>query len=536
MSKITQYLNEHILGEVTANESVREQFSRDNSILSIKPEIIVNPRITNDIRKVARFAWQLAEKDHVMPITMRGGGSSQTGASIGKGIIINTLAHLNKIIFISLKAKDLFVHIQPGVNFESLNNTLKSHGMILPIDASAATCTIGGLVANNTNSIGNYVNRMEVVLANGDLIETGRISRHELDKKKGLQTFEGEIYRKIDGIIEDNQQTIDGKLSRKPNDNTGHCSIAKVKQRDGSFDLTPLIVGNQGTLGIISEIVLKTDFYNSEESILVATFDDPRTARDVASSIAQLNPSKLDFLDGKLFAKAAKDHGKKYLFSSADTDENVGAVLFVSFNDFSGNARRHKMKQVFKRLSKLAPSANVITNNDYSNDELYAIREVSSVILQPETKGESAPSLIDGASIPDERREEFINALDELSTKHHMDLPTQIDWLSGIVHVLTPLQLHVVADKQKTFKLINDYMELVVKSGGSMSAESGEGRLRATASHTQLDDESLNIYPQIREAFDPFGTLNPGVKQTSDLKTLISQLNPDYGRSDFAKY
>jgi len=89
-----------LMGEVTDNKSVLDQFSRDGSILTLKPELIVSPRVTNDIRKVARFAWQLAEKGHKMSIAVRGGGTDQTGASIGNGIIINTFAHLNNIIFI----------------------------------------------------------------------------------------------------------------------------------------------------------------------------------------------------------------------------------------------------------------------------------------------------------------------------------------------------------------------------------------------------------------------------------------------------
>ena len=107
MNNIALYLNEHLLGEVTSAESVRKQFSRDGSILSVTPELVAHPRVTNDIRKVARFSWQLAEKGHVLPNTARGGGSDKTGAAIGKGIIVNTLAHLNGIIFISLK-RDIF--------------------------------------------------------------------------------------------------------------------------------------------------------------------------------------------------------------------------------------------------------------------------------------------------------------------------------------------------------------------------------------------------------------------------------------------
>ncbi len=540
MSKITQYLNEHILGEVTSAESVRQRYSRDGSVLTVTPELIVSPRVTNDIRKVARFSWQLAEKGHVLPLTVRGGGSDKTGASIGKGIVINMLAHLNNIIYINLKSKDQFVHTQPGVKFSALNDALKTHGMIVPTyPYSSAYSTIGGAVANNTGGMlsgqygktGDLVKRLEVVLANGDLIETTRISRRELDKKKGLQSFEGELYRKIDGIIEDNQSLISDRIPLTSREIAGYPGIAKVKGRDGSFDLTPLIVGSQGTLAIISEIVLRTDYYSADESIIVASFEDSEIARDAADIIAKTQPTSIELIDGELF-KMAAEHGKKYPFIEAD--KIVGTVMFVVYNDFSDGHRNRKMKNALKKLSKF--NATILTSKDHSTDELHAIREVGAVVLQSETSGESMPSLIDGASIPAERREEFISAVAELAKKHHISLPLSISWLDGVVHTRPALQLHSVGDKQKTFKLIGDYAEIVAKFDGDFCAESGEGRLKSTAAYDQMGPDLEDLYTQIRLAFDPFGTMNPGVKQKSDLKTLISQLNPDYDLADFAKY
>jgi FAD/FMN-containing dehydrogenase len=542
MNKISQYLNEHLLGEVSSDESIKQRFSKDGSILYITPEYVVHPRVTNDIRKVARFAWQLAEKGHVLPVTIRGGGSNRSGAAIGKGIIVNTVAHLNKTIFISFKNKDQFVHVQPGVNFQSLNDTLKSHGFIIPaFPKTSAYSTVGGAIANNSSGtqsgrfgqIGGWVKRLEVVLANGDLIETSRISKHDLSKKKGLQTFEGEIYRKIDGIIEDNQQIITDKIANSEPDNTGYPGIAKVKGRDGSFDLSPLIIGSQGTLAMISEIVMKTDFYSEEESLIVATFDNPEVARDSADSIVALQPTVLELIDGEMYDVAHKC-GKKYMFSDNYEDKNLGTIMFISFNDFSDHLRHRKVKQAMKKLSKF--ETTIYTSQDYSVDELNMVREVGSVVLQSNSKGESMPSIIDGASIPAARREEFIMAISELASKHHISLPLHIQWLDGVVYTRPTLNLHVVSDKQKTFKLISDYIELVARFGGSMSADSGEGRLRADAAYAQLDDDELSIYSQIKTAFDPFEILNPGVKQKSDLKTLVSALDPDYGIDDFAQY
>lgn len=541
MNKIAQYLNEHILGEATSAKSVRQRFSRDGSVLNIMPEVVIHPRVTNDIRKVARFTWQLAEKGHVMSITIRGGGSDQTGAAIGSGIIINTTAHLNKIIYLSLKNKDQFIHVQPGVNFGLVNDVLKSHGMIIPsFPASYTYSTIGGAVANNASGVlsgncgatGDWITRLEVVLANGDLIETKRINRHELNKKKGLQTFEGEIYRKIDGLIEDSQDLITDKISSTNRDNLGYSGIAKVKNRDGSFDLTPLFVGSQGTLGIVSEIILKPDFYGNEESIIVTTFNNFETAQIAANLLMPFKPATLDLIDGRVFDKAHEKYGKKFVFS--DESGNPVTILIASFNDLSEGIRHRKLKHAIKKLSKI--DTKIYTDQDYSLDELHAIQSVSSLILQPDADNECVPPLIDGASIPVERRSEFIEALSELADRHHVELPFYISWIDGIVHARPLLQLHLVSDKQKVFKLISEYADLISKFGGIFIAQSSEGRTKSTAGYALLDEKVLDLYTKIRTAFDPFGTLNPGVKQKTDLKTLISSLDCSYDLSDFAQY
>jgi FAD/FMN-containing dehydrogenase len=546
INKISQYLNEHILGEINCAESIRQKFSRDGSVLSITPELVISPRTTNDMRKVARFTWQLAEKNHVLPITVRGGGTDQTGAAIGDGIILNTTAHLNNILYLNMKGKTPFVHVQPGTNFNTLNRVVESHGMTVPVcPTSAAFSTVGGAIANNAGGplsgvyglIGDWVDRLEVVLANGDLIETKRINSHELSRKCGLQTFEGEIYRKIDSIIEDNQEVINNELiASSANGNLGYPGIAKVKNHDGSFDLTPLIIGSQGTLGLISEIILNLNYYSDTTSTIVATFTSIESAQTAAQALAQLKPVCLDLLDGRLFDRAQKLYGKKFIFSSTGVDDvqEIGAVLYISFNDFSDGAQRRKIKHALKQLAKF--ETNIFANSDYSNEELEAVHEVSALLLQPDSKYDSYPPLVDGAFIPEDKRAEFLIGLETLSAKQHLDMLFSMRWLDGIVYARPLLQLHQISDRQKSFKLISDYAELVLSCSGSLVAESGEGRLKTNAAYDKVNDQVIGIYQQIRAAFDPYGTLNPGVKQPSEIKALASCLNPDYSMADFAQY
>lgn len=530
MNKIAQYLNEHLLGEVTDNENILKRYSRDGSILSINPEMVIRPRCTNDIRKAMRFAWQLAEKGHSLPIIPRGEGTNKTGAAIGKGLVIESSSYLDKILYINTKPKDQFAHMQPGVNFNVLNEILKNNGLkVNAFYSNNKNFSLGGAIAENINSIGDCVNRLELVLANGDLIETTRISKHELNKKKGLQTFEGEIYRKIDGIIEDNEQTISNKIANDSVDNAGYPGISKVKNRDGSFDLTPLIIGSQGTLGYISEAVIKLEFSNDEESAIVAIFENPEAARDIADALIDLKPCRLELIDGELFKEAATN-GKKYCFK----DEIVNSLLFVSFDDLSDRLQKRKFKNALKKLSK--SDSVLYTSENYPLSELYAIKEVGNFIVQSTNKTTSIPPIINGSSIPLTRREEFINALKDLAKKHHVDIPMRINWLSGAIYNYPKVQLHQVSEKQKTFKLIDDYIELVIQYGGNIVSDSGEGRLKANSAYKQMDEDVLGIYKDIKQAFDPYAILNPGVKQNNDLKTLIAALNPNYDLADFTKF
>ena len=129
MSKVSEYLNEHLLGEVTASDNVKKSFSEDESILQISPEMVVFPRVANDVRKVARFAWQLAEKNRSISLTARGDGFGVSGGAIGKGIIIDASTYLNKVLYISSKGKNRFVHVQAGVSMNALATTLASVAM-----------------------------------------------------------------------------------------------------------------------------------------------------------------------------------------------------------------------------------------------------------------------------------------------------------------------------------------------------------------------------------------------------------------------
>src|SRR5471030_1461546 len=145
MSKVAHYLQEHVLGEVMTSLDARRYFSTDGSIFTVAPAVVMYPRNENDVRKTARFSWQLAERGRIVPITARGSGTDQSGAAIGSGIVLIFPAHMNRII--EFDGKTGVATVEPGINYGKLQQTLQTHGRYLPpYPASLEYSTIGGAV------------------------------------------------------------------------------------------------------------------------------------------------------------------------------------------------------------------------------------------------------------------------------------------------------------------------------------------------------------------------------------------------------
>jgi glycolate oxidase len=377
-----------------------------------------------------------------------------------------------------------------------------------------------------------WVHQLEVVLANGDILQTERISKRDLNKKKGLQTFEGEIYRELDNLIEDNAQLIADALVSPIRDNVGYSAITKVKHKDGSFDLTPLFVGSQGTLGLVSEMIMKTQFTSMQQTAAFITFGDKEVARDILDKLADLSPAVLEYFDGVLFSEAEKQ-GRKYPFYTAASGKFDAGVL-IGFDDFSERARQHKVKRLTKLINGI--DAQLTVEDGEAADLLFAAREVTAHMIAPAGKDVSAPPIADGVYVPNERFEEFQTAVNALAEKHHIILPLHARALDCVVYMRPVLQMHKVGDKQKIFKLLDEYTSIVERHGGHLIGEAGEGRVKARFAYKNLDPAVLELFQSVKAIFDPHAILNPGVKQTTELRQLVSELRTDYDTAAFADH
>lgn len=530
MSKVASYLQSHIVGELTTRKDVREQFAHDGSVLEQTPEIVAYPRTTNDIRKIARFSWQLAEKGHGLPITPRGAGTDPTGAAIGQGVSIVTTRHMHRVFEYDSKQK--LLRLQPGASVESVENALRLHGVTIPAFVDGRG-TVGGEIASNHahrltakyGRVSDSVDKLEIVLDDGEVIQTGRINKRELSKRKGWQGREGDIYRGIDAVLEDHAELIASIQRGELIPQGGYPGIADVRAKDGSVDLAPLFIGSQGTLGIISEAILRTTFVPAKISRVAVAFKSAETARDTIDALISLTPAYVEYYDGRLLSQAISEGNSYEWLGELST---IGAVVLFGFDDFNERARQRQMKKALRILQKLDKDVAIATTDTHDGEMIEAVRAIADPTSTSTIHADqSMPPLVEGFFVPQARFEDFLQALATLEAALHTDLPIYGSPITGHFSLRPTLSLHKVSDKQKVFKLIDQLNALLIQYEGDLVAGGSEGRLLSRFVRASWSEEYTQMVDEIKRVFDPHGILNPGVKTPVELRELVTQLRSD---------
>lgn len=529
MSKISMYLNEHLSGEVISSGREMAEASVDGSVLLQRPELIARVAGTSDIRKIARFCWQLAEKGHTLAMTARGHGSDGTGGAVGAGISLSAGQYMYQILGIDLKQR--LIHVQAGAPYAGVVMALSTHrGLTLPYPSfDGMSGTIGGAIASGAagrfarryGTVGGAVKQLEVVLANGDVLQTGRLSKREWNAKMGLHTMEGEVYRQIDHLLMENKELI-ARIKTGPRfDTAGYPGIARVRQKDGSIDLTPLFVGSQGSLGIISEVIMKADLLRPTISVVRAAYDSFADAQAAADTAVAAQAASVELLDGALLQRAA-ERGKVREF--APKEAFAGGLVVAMFDDFNERSRQRTAKKLQKALEKQGGTVHLSTQ-DYTIAELADVTGLLTVAAQSDDVHTVTPAVFRGMWLPGAAVDTFLKDVRGVEDQLGVALPVWIDVTRGFMDMLPLFDMKKVSDRQKVLKLLAALAELVAKHGGTMAGHGGDGKLKTFASQTFVPEDVATLYAEIKQIFDPHDILNPGTKQSVVAKELAAQLN-----------
>lgn len=518
MSKLAEYLNRHTVGNVFDRASICEAYSTDRSILKITPRLVAIPESTDDIRKLVRFADQLAMRDYNLPITVRGTGLDKTGASIGDGLLI-VMEKFNHIEEIDVRGR--LVRVQPGMQLGALNEALRLQGLWLPVDANPRS-TIGGLIANYTSDdaarryggIYQYVERLELVMANGEVAQLAPLSLHTAETKANENTPEGNLYRKISKILDKYDDMILDR-SMRPFDAAGYANIVHVREQH-SVSLLPLLFASQGTLGIISDVILRVEPVPPTSRRLLVSFHDLKAAQRFLNFACDLEPATVKICDLRIIENAS-DHGKKPDLFVRKIGRGLAVVI-----DF-GYGKWRISKRLKRCLEVLPPGTFYVEETPENSAAFQCVDNALLAYLNEDIKGERAP-VLDDVFVPSMHFSDFWDGLKKLEELLHLELPLFGSFATSNYYIRPDLDCSEMADRKKMMEFIRLYTQLIESCHGSLTGNGPEGRVKALMTAETLGVGERQLYASIKEAFDPHNIFNPKVKLGADTKDTIRHL------------
>lgn len=517
MSKIARYLNQLTVGNVFDAPEILEAYATDRSALKIKPKIVALPESTDDVRKLMKFCYQLALKGIKLPVTVRGSGLDETGADIANGLIIST-EKLNKLM--EFDRRERLVRVQAGITLKELNTALSVNGMTIPVGEHDQE-TIGGLISNcpsdlyagKYGGIANYVERVEVVLANGEILQTDRLTMHAAAKKSKGKTLEAEIYRKIPKLLKANDAIIK-EMRKGTHGLAGYPTVTRIQKRN-TMDILPLFFGAQGTLGVISEVILRAVPLKRETKRAVATFEEISMAQKFLDLANSLHPKELNLYDIKIM-KTAEETGKK--LSEVTKKLDRGYVVFARFDEKAASSLR-KLNSVRKVLPK---SSQLILESDKTVKTLDEFENSLISFLNCARAGERVPLLTD-FYLPARNLAPFINDLTILENSLGLDLAIFGSYSAENYSLRPKFDLTDPEFNKKATAFLRTGAFVINRQGGILTGGSPEGRVKAivTNEDMKLRESEKNLYLSIKSVFDRYEILNPQVKMGASTQFTI---------------
>jgi len=518
LSKLAKYLNQHISGNVFDRASICAEYSTDRSIIEATPRFVAFPETTEDVRRLVLFSDQLALRDFRLPLTMRGTGIDKTGAAISNGMIIST-ERMNQIEEVDLRGR--LIRVQPGITLGVLNAALSLQGLCLPIDYDPRS-TVGGLIANCPNDdaserhggIFQYVERAEVVLANGEIVQFAPYHSRNVMAKIESGSPEGELYRRIERILDQYGDTIVNR-SMRPFDSAGYANITRIKH--GNYlSLLPLLFASQGTLGLVTDIILRVEVVRPLMRRLATIIHDQKTLLRFLEEVNELSPYALKLYDLKILDIAALYGNWPELIRH---DNGDGWLVIVSFND-----RRYRTERKLQRCRELINpnEALVIETPDNSN----SFQEFYSALLSflnDGLDGERTP-VMDDVYIPHYKLEDYFSGLKTLEMTLDLDLPVFGSYATSNYNVRPEIDCSSMDGRRQIVTFLRHYSRLVQDCDGSLTGGGPEGRVKTLSVAQSFTEDERELYNAIKDAFDPNHIFNPDVKMGAELKNTIRHL------------
>ncbi|MEM1130059.1 MAG: FAD-linked oxidase C-terminal domain-containing protein [Pseudomonadota bacterium] len=497
-------------GDILTDAFARGRYATDASHYQIIPAAVAIPRTEDDVAR----ALDMARRDG-MPLTMRGGGTSQCGQTINSGMVVDCSRHLNSILELDVIGRRAVV--QPGIVLDELNRQLKPHGLWFPVDVSTASrATIGGMVGNNScgaRSLRYGTTRDNVIsirglLADGTAFDFGpgadnRVPEDMLRRLTDLGARESdEVARRF------------SKVQRR----VGGYNLDALVPSERPLNLAHLLVGSEGTLAISTAIEIQLSPLPPKDKVHgVCHFATFRGAMEAAQHLVKLGPTQVELMDSTML-DLARDIPVFVPTIEAFVKGRPAALLFVEFAD-SAEENAQKIANLHDTMAGLgygfgkggAQEGGVVEVHDAALITAIGELRKSGLNIMMSMKDARKPvSFVEDAAVPLEHLANYTDRLTEVFHKHDTEGTWYAHASEGCLHVRPVLNLRLEKGVKAMRAIAEEAFDMVRQYKGSHSGEHGDGIVRSEFHEKMFGPELVRAFGEVKDTFDPEKHLNPG--------------------------
>jgi len=446
----------HIVGAeniLTAPEEIENYSHDETEDLVYYPEVVVKPQTVEQVSQLMKHC-----NNNLIPVTPRGAGTGLAGGALAvKGGLMISMERFNNIL--NIDEQNLQATVEPGVITEMFINAVSEKGLLYPVDpASKGSCFIGGNVANCSGgprvvkygTIREYVLNLEVVLPNGDIIWTG----------------------------------------------------ANTLKYASGYNLTQLLIGSEGTLGIVTKIVTKLIPKPTLDALMLASFPTNEDACAAVSAIfrAGVVPSALEFMERKGIEWVIEHDGIAF-----DLRDNIGAFLLIEADGTNQDVIFADCEKINEVLEQHNCQDVLFADTSAQKEELWRIRRTMAVSVKSNSVYKEEDTVVPRAALP-----QLIKGIKDIGAKYGFESVCYGHAGDGNLHV--NIVKAGMSDEDWNDKLkdgITEVFELTVALGGTLSGEHGIGLVQKNYMPLKYTPTHFAIWKGIKGVFDPNGILNP---------------------------
>jgi glycolate oxidase len=490
-------------GEILSDSWSRDVYSVDASNYTIRPSVIVCPESEYDIQAVCRYCFS-----NNVSITARGAGTGLLGQCLSDSIVIDCTKHMNNITEIG----DDYVIIQPGLVKGTLDKELEKKGKFLPPDpASSNYCTIGGMIANNSSGAhsmgyGNTIDFLEeihVVYSDGSFGLLG--NKRRIDSAEFGNDANGKLMKTLLGLLSPHSEEIEKQYPRVKKNSCGYRLDAVINNH--CFSPQKIFAASEGTLGIVTSAKMRVIDIPLYRHLLVLGFENLLSAVYVVPLILQFFPVALEMLDHSVFC-----YGRNIQHSEDNPASGSGCLLFV---EFAGDNMTNVERNVNSCINKLSYRCNVIESvtDEQSLVRIWWARKSALNQVMKLTIGSRKPiGLIEDTVVSPYLLYDYTQYLQQMYIDCKLDYVFYGHVGDGNLHTRPLIDIASQSEIELIQNLAHKVFSKVIKSGGTITGEHGDGLGRAKYIEYMYTSEIYSLFKEVKKLFDPKFIMNPGKK------------------------